>query len=107
MSLKSSKVRWGRVALGTALAVVAYIVLQIVINVGYGVVIGFQLRGSPPPEMLNEAFTSTPFVVLYVVEVAVGGIIGGWLAGRRGLHDFEEMLDEILNRGPRAEGGNR
>jgi hypothetical protein len=84
MSFKLSNIRWGWVILGTILAVIAYIALQIVINVGYGVVIGFQLRGSPPQEMLNEAFTSLPFLILYVFEVAAGAIIGGRLAGRRG-----------------------
>jgi len=84
VSFKLSNIKWTWVIFSSILAFVTYIVLSIVINVGYGVVIGFQLRGSPPQEMLNEAFTSTPFAILYVFEAALGAIIGGRLAGRKG-----------------------
>ena len=83
MSFNLSTVKWGWVVIGAIVAVIVAIVLNLVIQFGYGLVIGFQLRGTPPPEMLIEAFTSTPFLILGVIITAIGAVVGGRMAARR------------------------
>jgi len=61
---------------GTLIAIVGLILLQVV----YGVVMGFQMRGSPPQEMLIAAFARLPFLVLASLFALLGGIIGGRMA---------------------------
>ena len=82
MSLKWSEIRWGRVVLGVILAVAIFVVVPVLINVGYGVVLGFQMRGSPPNEAIMEFALSTPVLtseslghqnVLYLENPAPGG----------------------------------
>jgi len=83
MSFDFSKVKWSWVVIGAIVAIVVAIVLSLAVQFGYGVVIGFQLRGNPPQEMLMEAFTSTPFLILGVITMAIGALIGGRMAARR------------------------
>jgi hypothetical protein len=82
MSFKLSNIKWGWVVLGIVLTVVIAIVVPIVINVGYGVVLGFQLRGSPPPERIEEFARSTPVAIVGVLVMAVSALIGGRVAAR-------------------------
>jgi hypothetical protein len=83
MSFDFSSIKWSWVVIGAIVAAVAGAVLELIIQFGYGVVLGFQLRGSPPPEMLNAAFTSVPFFVVAVITAAVGALIGVRMAARR------------------------
>ena len=83
MSFNLSTVKWGWVVIGAIVAVIVAIVLNLVIQFGYGLVIGFQLRGTPPQEMLIEAFTSTPFLIVGVIITAIGAVVGGRIAARR------------------------
>ena len=83
MSFDFSTIKWGWVVIGAIVAIVVAIVLSLAVQFGYGVVIGFQLRGNPPQEMLMEAFASTPFLILGVITMAIGALIGGRMAARR------------------------
>jgi putative membrane protein (TIGR04086 family) len=83
MSFDFSTVKWSWVVIGTIVAAVVSIVLSLVIQFGYGLVIGFQLRGAPPQEMLMEVFTSTPFLILDLVTTVIGAVVGSRMAARR------------------------
>jgi hypothetical protein len=83
MSSGLSGIKWGWVVIGALVATVVAGVLELIIQFGYGVVLGFQLRGSPPPEMLNAAFTSVPFFVVAVIAALVGALVGVRMAARR------------------------
>jgi hypothetical protein len=83
MSFDFSTVKWSWVIIGAIVAIVVAIVLSLVFQFGYGVVIGFQLRGNPPQEMLIEAFMSTPFLILGVIITGMGALVGGRMAARR------------------------
>jgi putative membrane protein (TIGR04086 family) len=83
MSFDFSTVKWSWVVLGAIVAAVVSIVLSLVVQFGYGLVVGFQLRGAPPQEMLIEAFTSTPFLIVGVIITAIGAVVGGRMAARR------------------------
>lgn len=83
MSSGLSGIKWVWVVIGAIVATVAAAVLELIIQFGYGVVLGFQLRGSPPQEMLVAAFTSVPFFVVAVITTLVGALVGVRLAARR------------------------
>ena len=83
MSLSLSKIRWGWALLGLAIAVGVFIIVQLAINVGYGLVIGFQMRQAPPQEVLMAAFASLPFVLLGAGEAGLGAYVGGRLAASK------------------------
>ena len=83
MSLSWSKIRWGWAVLGLVLAVGVFIVVQLLISVGYGLVIGFQMRQSPPQEVLMAAFASLPFILLGAGEAGLGAYVGGRLAASK------------------------
>jgi putative membrane protein (TIGR04086 family) len=83
MSFDFSTVKWSWVVIGAIVAAVVSIVLSLVVQFGYGLVVGFQLRGAPPQEMLIEAFTSTPFLIVGVIITAIGAVVGGRMAARR------------------------
>jgi hypothetical protein len=83
MSSALSGIKWVWVVIGAIVAAVAAAVLELIIQFGYGLALGFQLRGSPPPEMLNAAFTSVPFFVVAVITVLVGALFGVRLGARR------------------------
>jgi putative membrane protein (TIGR04086 family) len=83
MSVRFSTIKWSGVVIGAIVAAVVAFVLALVIQFGYGVVLGFQLRGNPPQEMLIEAFTSTPFLIVGVIVTAIGALVGGRMAARR------------------------
>jgi hypothetical protein len=83
MSSGLSGIKWVWVVIGAIVATVAAGVLELIIQFGYGLVLGFQLRGSPPQEMLVAAFTSVPFFVVAVITALVGALIGLRIAARR------------------------
>ena len=83
MSFDFSTIKWSWVVIGAIVAVVVAFVLALVVQFGYGLVVGFQLRGTPPQEMLIEAFISTPFLILGAIITAIGAVIGGRMAARR------------------------
>ena len=83
MSFDFSTVKWGWVVIGTIVAAIVAIVLNLIIQFGYGLVIGFQLRGAPPQEMLIEAFMSLPFLIVGVVVAFVAAFIGSRMAAKR------------------------
>jgi hypothetical protein len=71
------------VAFGVVLAVGVFIGLQLLINVGYGLVIGFQMRQAPPQEVLMAAFASLPFIFMGAGEAGLGAYVGGRLAASK------------------------
>lgn len=83
MSLDFSTIKWSWAVIGTIVAIVVAIALSLTVQFGYGLVVGFQLRGAPPQEMLNEAFASTPFLILGFVTTTIGAMVGGRMAARR------------------------
>ena len=83
MSFNLSTIKWSWVVIGAIVAIVVAFVLALVAQFGYGLVVGFQLRGTPPQEMLIEAFTSTPFLIVGVIITAIGAVVGGRMAARR------------------------
>jgi hypothetical protein len=83
MSSSLSGIKWGWVVIGALVATVVAAVLELIIQFGYGLVLGFQLRGSPPQEMLNAAFLSVPFFVVAVITALVGALLGVRMAARR------------------------
>jgi hypothetical protein len=83
MSSGLSGIKWVWVVIGAIVATVAAGVLELIIQFGYGVVLGFQLRGSPPQDMLVAAFVSPPFFVVAVITTLVGALVGVRMAARR------------------------
>jgi hypothetical protein len=83
MSFNLSTVKWSWVVIGAIVATLVAFVLSLVVQFGYDLVLGFQLRGAPPQEMLIEAFASTPFLILGVITKAIGAVVGGRMAARR------------------------
>lgn len=83
MSFNFSSLKWGWVVVGTIVGFLAGALLNLIIQFGYGLVLGFQLRGSPPQEVLIAAFSTLPFLLLAVVMTFLGGLIGGRMAARR------------------------
>jgi hypothetical protein len=83
MSFDFSTVKWSWVVIGAIVAAVFAFAVTLAVQFGYGVVIGFQLRGTPPQEMLIAAFTSTPFIIVGIVITAIGAVVGGRMAARR------------------------
>ncbi len=83
MSFNLSTIKWSWVVIGAIVAAVVAFVFALVVQFGYGLVLGFQLRGTPPQEVLIEAFTSTPFLILGVIITAIGAVVGGRMAARR------------------------
>jgi hypothetical protein len=83
MSLSLSKIRWGWALLGLVLAVGVFIIVQLAVNVGYGLVIGFQMRQAPPQEVLMAAFATLPFILLGAGEAGLGAYVGGRLAASK------------------------
>jgi hypothetical protein len=83
MSSGLSGIKWVWVVIGAIVATLAAGVLELIIQFGYGLVLGFQLRGSPPQEMLVAAFTSVPFFIVAVITTLVGALVGLRMAARR------------------------
>ena len=75
--------------IGAIVAVVVALVLNLAIQFGYGLVIGFQLRGTPPQEMLIEPFISTPFLVVGVIVTTIAALMGGRMAARRAQENLQ------------------
>lgn len=82
MSAGSRSLRWGSIVkgvlVGLLVAVGAYIIAQFL----YGLVLGFQARGTPPQEVLAAAFTGIPFQIFGALLAFLGGLFGGRLAAR-------------------------
>jgi uncharacterized membrane protein len=83
MSLDFSTIKWSWAVISTIVAIVVAIALSLAVQFGYGLIVGFQLRGAPPQEMLMEAFASTPFLILGFVTTTIGAMVGGRMAARR------------------------
>ncbi|MCO6449588.1 MAG: hypothetical protein J5I90_02255 [Caldilineales bacterium] len=82
MSFNFSAIKWLWVVIGAVVGAVVSVLITLAVNVGYGVVLGFQMRGAPPQDVLVEALSSTPFVVLGLVWTLIGAFVGGRMAGR-------------------------
>ena len=83
MSGNFSSIRWLWIIVGAFVGAVVFMALTMVSNVGYGVVIGFQMRGAPPSDILVDAISSMPYALLSFVWAFLGGLIGGRLGARR------------------------
>jgi hypothetical protein len=82
MSFDFSSLRWGRIVIGVIVGFVIALLVNILLQVGYGVVLGFQMRGAPPQEMMIAAVKSLPFQLLAALFVFLGGLVGGRIAAR-------------------------
>ena len=83
MSSGFSALKWGWIIAGVLVGLLVAVVLNLLIQVLYGVVIGFQLRGTPPQETLIAAYTSLPMQLVALFLAFLGGLVGGRMAGRR------------------------
>lgn len=83
MSFKWSDIKWGRVILGAVLAFIIAAGGSLLVQVAYGVVRGFQLRGAPPQEVIMAFAISPTNLVIAVVLTGLGALIGGRVAARR------------------------
>jgi tetrahydromethanopterin S-methyltransferase subunit F len=82
MSFDFSTLKWGRIIIGVIVGFVIALVVNILLQVAYGVVLGFQMRGAPPQEMIIAAVKSPLFQLLAALFVLLGGIVGGRIAAR-------------------------
>ena len=57
MSFDFSSLKWGRIVIGVIVGFVVALLVNLILQVGYGVVLGFQMRGAPPQEMMVAAVT--------------------------------------------------
>jgi hypothetical protein len=83
MSFGLSGTKWGWVVIGAIVATLVAFVLTLIVQFGYGLVLGFRLRGSPPQEMLIAAFLSPPFLIVEAFTGAIGALVGVRMAARR------------------------
>ena len=83
MSFNFSALKWGWIIVGVLVGLLVAVVLNLLVQVGYGVVLGFQLRGTPPQETLIAAYTSLPMQLVALLLAFLGGMVGGRMAGRR------------------------
>ena len=98
MSFNLSTVKWVWVVIGAIVAAVVYFVVNLVVQFGYGLVIGFQLRGAPPQDMLVAAFMTLPFLIGYVIIAAIAALIGSRMAAKRAEenHQLTGLVTGIL-----------
>jgi|GEM_PF-1838322 uncharacterized protein YacL len=82
MSFDFSSLKWGRIVIGVIVGFVVALLVNLILQVGYGVVLGFQMRGAPPQEMMVAAVKSLPFQLLAALFVLLGGFVGGRIAAR-------------------------
>ena len=82
MSFDFSSLKWGRILIGVVVGFLIAMVVNLALQVGYGVVLGFQMRGAPPREMIIAAVKSPLFQLLAALFVLLGGIVGGRIAAR-------------------------
>jgi hypothetical protein len=82
MSFDFSSLKWGRIVIGVIVGFLIALLVNLILQVGYGVVLGFQMRGAPPQEMMVAAVKSLPFQLLAALFVLLGGIVGGRIAAR-------------------------
>ncbi len=81
----SSTFNWKGIIIGALLGLLIAWILNITFQFVVGLVLGFQLRGTPPQEMLVAALMSWPVVLTGMVLAFLGGLVGG----RRGARDTE------------------
>ena len=77
-----SSLKWGRIVLGVIIGFVIALVVNLLLQVGYGVVLGFQARGAPPQEVMIAAVKTPAFQILAAFFVFLGGLVGGRFAAR-------------------------
>lgn len=94
MSGNFSNLKWGSIVVGVLVGLLIAVLLNIALQFGYGLILGFQLRGTPPQETLIAAFTSLPFQLMALALTLIGGIVGGRFAGRRS--EGAEMLAGLI-----------
>ena len=83
MSFDLSKIKWGRVVLWIVLGFLISFLIPNVIGSGYLVVLGFQMRGTPPQEVQIAVLTSPFYNLMAILGTLVGGFIGGRQAARK------------------------
>ena len=54
MSFDFSSLKWGRIVIGVIVGFVVALLVNLLLQVGYGVVLGFQMRGAPPQDMIDR-----------------------------------------------------
>jgi hypothetical protein len=82
MSFDFAQVRWGHVVIGGIVGALVAVAGTILLQIAAGVVIGFQVRGNPPQEMMKAAIIGPPFQLVVALVILLGGYAGGRIAGR-------------------------
>lgn len=82
MSFDFSTLKWGRIVIGVIVGFVIALAVNILLQVAYGVVLGFQMRGAPPQDMIVAAIKTPAFQILAALFVFLGGLVGGRIAAR-------------------------
>lgn len=77
-----ASVKWGKVVIGGILGGLVAIGGTFVLNILWGVMLGFQARGAPSQEAMIAAIKSAPFQIVLGLVVLLAGYAGGRLAGR-------------------------
>lgn len=98
MSGNFSNLKWGSIVVGVLVGLLIAVLLNIALQFGYGLILGFQLRGAPPQETLIAAYTSLPFQLMALALTLIGGIVSGRFAGRR--CEGAEMLAGLQHLSP-------
>lgn len=94
MSLDFSALKWGRIIVGVLVGLLVAILLNMLVEIGAAVVLGFQMRGTPPLEARIALFTSLPMQLIALLLAFAGGLVGGRMAGRRS--EGAEMLAGLI-----------
>ena len=86
MSIHWSNIRWGWVVLGIVIAFVIAYSTSICVVTAYASYLGFQARGAPDINLINE-FAARNAGGITSVFLGVGTFLGGLLAGRKARAD--------------------
>jgi hypothetical protein len=82
VSFDFSTLKWGRIVIGVIVGFLVAVVGNIALQTIYLVIVGFQMRGTPPLEVRIAAITSLPLQLLAALLVLLGGLVGGRMAAR-------------------------
>ena len=77
-----SSLKWVRIVLGVVIGFLIAVVGNMILETLYLVVVGFQMRGAPPPEVRIAVITSLPLQLVAVLMALLGGFVGGRFAAR-------------------------
>ena len=83
--MSSSTLNWKGIIIGSLIGLLIAWLLNVIVQFAAGFILGFQLRGTPPQDMLVATLMSWPVVLTGMLLAFSGGLVGG----RRGARDSE------------------